>query len=88
MKRNPLFCLLQGVKVIEFVCRNPDLAQKAAYELGFIKRPKQVMYQLRIYLAPVKKIDYVAANRLFNLCITTNLRQPPSRQKKLINHLL
>lgn len=76
MKRNPVFCVLKGNKVIEYVGNDPNLAQKTSYELGFMPKPQKIRYQIKAYIAPIDKADYMTANRLFNLFLENNTRQP------------
>ncbi len=76
MKNNPAYCLLRGRKVIEFVRADVTLAIKTAYELGLVKKPTRIQYQVTAYISPIEKADYMAANKLFNLFLTTNTRRP------------
>jgi hypothetical protein len=76
MKRSPEFCIRQGNKVIEYVSNDPNLAQKSSYELGFMIKPQQVRYQIKTYIVPINRADYMASNRLFKLFIEADNRQP------------
>lgn len=76
MKNNPVFCLIQGKKVIEFCNADVATATKAAYELGFVKKPKQIKYHILAHISTIEKADYMASNRLFNVFLKTNTRNP------------
>ncbi|MCF6177434.1 MAG: hypothetical protein L3J71_16895 [Victivallaceae bacterium] len=87
MKNNPVFCIRLGKKVIEYVGKDPALALKTSYELGFIPKPKQVRYQIKAHIAPIDKADYMAANSLFNLFLSTDTRNPSSQSVAWITKL-
>ena len=65
---DPAFCLKDGDKVVEF-CKVADsaLAIKAAYELGYVKKPTRVRYRLKAGVAAVRTADYAAFNELSNV---------------------
>ncbi|MCK4275006.1 MAG: hypothetical protein KAX78_00725, partial [Phycisphaerae bacterium] len=76
MKAHPAFCLRQGKRVIEYVGNDPSLATKVSYELGFLPKPKQILYRIVAHVATVDKADYMSFNKLFNLFLTTNRAAP------------
>ena len=40
-KSNPVFCLRNGNRVVEYVGKDPSLAIKTSYELSFTAKPKE-----------------------------------------------
>jgi Transglutaminase-like superfamily len=87
MKSNPSFCIRKGNRVIEYVSKDPALALKTSYELGFISKPKKVRYQIKACIAPIDKADYMASNSLFNLFLSTNTQNPSSQSVAWITKL-
>jgi transglutaminase-like putative cysteine protease len=59
------FCLRDGSRVVEF-CKVSEtaLAVKAAYELGYVKKPAHVRYRFAARVATVRAADYKAFNDL------------------------
>lgn len=76
MKNHPAFCLVEGNKVIEFCSNDATTAIKTSYELGFLKKPKQIRYCITAHISTVEKADYMSFNKLFNVFLTTNTRNP------------
>ena len=76
MKGDPAFCLVNGRKVIEFVGSDPAIAIKTSYELGFIRKPRQVRYRITAKVATIDRSDYMSFNELYNLCLSINARNP------------
>lgn len=76
MKNHPAYCLLRGRKVIEFCKADAAAATKTAFELGFRKKPKQIRYLVTAHIATIEKPDYMSANKLFNVFLKTNTRNP------------
>ena len=76
MKGHPAFCLRIGKRVIEYVGNDPALATKVSYELGFLKKPKQIRYRVSAQISTIDKADYMALNRLFNVFLTMDNRNP------------
>lgn len=87
MKGHPAFCLRHGNRVIEYVGDDPALATKASFELGFLPKPKQVRYRLIAHVATVDKADYMSFNKLFNLFLTTDTRNPSTQARASIARL-
>lgn len=75
-KENPAFCLISGLKVIEFCKADAITAIKTAYELGFSPKPKQVQYVITVDVATIDQADYMKFNELFNLFLNTNMENP------------
>ena len=71
-KGHPAFCVRRGKRVIEYVARDPALAVKTSYELGFVKKPRQVRYRIEADIVPLDKADYMSFNKLFNLFLRAN----------------
>ncbi|MHC4426907.1 MAG: transglutaminase domain-containing protein [Planctomycetota bacterium] len=76
MKRHPAFCLRIGKRVIEYVGNDPALATKTSYELGFLQKPKRIRYRIRADISTVDKADYMSFNRLFNIFVATDTKNP------------
>jgi hypothetical protein len=76
MKRHPAFCLRIGKRVIEYVGNDPALATKTSYELGFLQKPKQIRYRIRADISTIDKADYMSFNRLFNILLATDTKNP------------
>jgi transglutaminase superfamily protein len=76
MKNNPAFCLIRDKKVIEFCNADVATATKTAYEIGFVKKPKQIKYHITAHVSTIEQADYMAFNRLFNVFLKTNTRNP------------
>jgi len=70
LRRNPAFCLRKGKRVIEFPGTNAALATKASYELGFVKKPRRILYRLEAEIVPVAKADYMALTKVLNLVLS------------------
>lgn len=73
-KGNPHFCLLKRNQVIEFYGNNLTTAdvRKTAFELGFVKKPKAVAYQVKGSVTPISQADYMVLDLLFNLLLSSN----------------
>lgn len=69
--------LRNGKTVVEFVCDDLRLVNRAGYVLGF--RPRVVTYRISFEAAPIKKADYMAWNSLFNLLLAW--RENPARRE-------
>lgn len=76
MKNHPAFCLIRDKKVIEFCNADVSTAIKTAYELGFTSKPRKVHYGLTAHVSTVDKGDYMSFNKLFNVFLQTNTRDP------------
>ncbi len=76
MKGHPAFCLRIGKRVIEFVGNDPALATKTSYELGFLKKPREIRYRITAQISTVDKSDYMSFNKLFNLFMATDPKNP------------
>jgi hypothetical protein len=87
MKGHPAFCLRIGKRVIEFVGNDPALATKTSYELGFIKKPNQIRYRVTAQISTIDKSDYMSFNKLFNLFLATDLKNPGKEASSEITRL-
>lgn len=76
MKADPAFCLQKSKRVIEFVGNDAALARKTSYELGFLNKPKQIRYRIVAHISAVDKADYMSFNRLFNIFLATDSKNP------------
>ena len=76
MKGHPAFCLRIKNRVIEFVGNDPALAVKTSYELGFLKKPRVVRYRIKAEISTIDKADYMSFNRLFNIFLSTDSKNP------------
>lgn len=76
MKGHPAFCLRIGKRVIEFVGNNPALAIKTSYELGFLQKPSRIRYRITARISTIDKADYMSFNRLFNMFLATDSKNP------------
>jgi hypothetical protein len=72
MKGHPAFCLRIGKRVVEFVGNDPALATKTSYELGFLKKPREIRYRITAQISTVDKADYMSFNKLFNVFLATD----------------
>jgi len=76
MKGHPAFCLRIGKRVIEFVGNDPALAIKTSYELGFLKKPGRIRYRITAQISTIDKADYMSSNKLFNIFLSTDSKNP------------
>jgi len=76
MKGHPAFCLRTGKRVIEFVGNDPALAIKTSYELGFLKKPSEIRYRIKAQISTVDKSDYMSFNKLSNMFMATDPKNP------------
>ncbi|MHC4086027.1 MAG: transglutaminase domain-containing protein [Planctomycetota bacterium] len=76
MKGHPAFCLRIGKRVIEFVGNDPTLAIKTSYELGFLKKPREIRYRITAEISTIDKSDYMSFNKLFNIFLATDSKNP------------
>jgi len=76
MKGHPAFCLRTGKRVIEFVGNDPALAIKTSYELGFLQKPRRVRYRITAQISTIDKADYMSFNKLFNMFLATDPKNP------------
>jgi len=76
MKGHPAFCLRTGKKIIEFVGNDPALATKTSYELGFLKKPGRIHYRITAQISTVDKSDYMSFNKLSNMFMATDPKNP------------
>ncbi|MHC4110041.1 MAG: transglutaminase domain-containing protein [Planctomycetota bacterium] len=76
MKGHPAFCLRIGKRVIEFVGNDPALAIKTSYELGFLKKPREIRYRIKAEISTIDKSDYMSFNKLFNMFLSTDSENP------------
>jgi hypothetical protein len=76
MKGHPAFCLRIGKRVIEFVGNDPALATKTSYELGFLKKPREIRYRITAQISTIDKSDYMSFNKLFNMFLSTDSKNP------------
>ena len=72
-KHNLAFCLRKGNCVVEFVARDTAHAIKTSYELGFVPKPKHVLYRVTAKLATLDKTDYMACNAILSSLINRPL---------------
>ncbi len=82
------FCLRDGDKVVEF-CKVLDsaLATKAAYELGYIKKPARVRYRITAGMATVRTADYEAFNELSQAFFAADPDKPSAETVKRVTEL-
>ena len=76
MKGHPAFCLRIGKKVVEFVGNDPALATKTSYELGFLKKPREIRYRIKAQFSTIDKSDYMSFNKLFNTFMAADPKNP------------
>ncbi|MHC4735756.1 MAG: transglutaminase domain-containing protein, partial [Planctomycetota bacterium] len=76
MKGHPAFCLKIKKRVIEFVGNDPALATKTSYELGFLKKPGRIRYRITAHISTIDKADYMSSNKLFNMFLSTDSKNP------------
>jgi len=76
MKGHPAFCLKIKKRVIEFVGNDPALAIKTSYELGFLKKPGRIRYRITAHISTIDKADYMSSNKLFNMFLSTDSKNP------------
>jgi len=76
MKGHPAFCLRIGKRVVEFVGNDPALAIKTSYELGFLKKPGRIRYRIMAHICTIDKADYMSLNKLFNMFLSTDSKNP------------
>lgn len=76
MKGHPAFCLRMGKRVIEFVGNDPALAIKTSYELGFLRKPREISYRVTARISTIDKADYMSFNKLFNVFLATDPKNP------------
>jgi len=76
MKGHPAFCLRIKKRVIEFVGNDPALATKTSYELGFLQKPRRIRYRITAHISTIDKADYMSFNRLFNMFLSTDSKNP------------
>lgn len=76
MKGHPAFCLRIKKRVIEFVGNDPALATKTSYELGFLKKPGRIRYRITAQISTIDKSDYMSFNKLFNMFLATDPKNP------------
>ncbi len=67
LKQDPAFCLRRGKRVIEFVGVDATLARKASFELGFVKKPRRILYRLEAEVVPLVKADYMKLTKVLTL---------------------
>ena len=87
MKGHPAFCLKIGKRVIEFVGNDPALAIKTSYELGFLKKPGLIRYRITAQISTIDKSDYMSSNRLFNMFLVTDSKNPDKEAVSEITRL-
>jgi hypothetical protein len=87
MKGHPAFCLRTGKRVIEFVGNDPALAIKTSYELGFLKKPREIRYRITAQISTIDKADYMSFNRLFNIFLSTDPKNPGKESVSEITRL-
>ncbi|MCM8813382.1 MAG: transglutaminase-like domain-containing protein [Candidatus Omnitrophica bacterium] len=87
MKQHPALCVQSGEQVIEFVGASVPVAVKLAYELGFVAKPRQLVYRVVAPLALVDKADYGSGSELFNLLAQASGRQSSEAAMSRINEL-
>ena len=76
MKGHPAFCLRIGKRVVEFVGNDPALAIKTSYELGFLQKPSRIRYRITARISTIDKADYMSSNKLFNIFLATDSKNP------------
>ena len=76
MKGHPAFCLRIGKRVVEFVGNDPALATKTSYELGFLPKPGRIRYRITAQISTIEKADYMSSNKLFNMFLATDSKNP------------
>jgi hypothetical protein len=76
MKGHPAFCLRIGKRVVEFVGNDPALATKTSYELGFLKKPREIRYRITAQISTIDKSDYMSFNKLSNMFMATDPKNP------------
>lgn len=76
MKGHPAFCLKIKKRVVEFVGNDPALAIKTSYELGFLKKPGRIRYRITAQISTIDKSDYMSFNKLFNMFLSTDSKNP------------
>jgi len=87
MKGHPAFCLRIGKRVVEFVGNDPALAIKTSYELGFLKKPREIRYRITAQISTVDKADYMSFNKLFNMFLATDPKNPGKENLSEITRL-
>jgi hypothetical protein len=87
MKGHPAFCLRFGKRVIEFVGNDPALAIKTSYELGFLTKPSQIRYRITAQISTIDKSDYMSFNKLFNMFMATDPKNPSKEALSEITRL-
>ncbi|MFA5189487.1 MAG: transglutaminase-like domain-containing protein [Verrucomicrobiia bacterium] len=75
-KNHPAFCLQRGRKVVEFCRCDAATAIKAAYELGFVRKPSRVLYRITAQIATIRTADYMAFNELCRAFFSTDANRP------------
>jgi hypothetical protein len=89
MKTNAAFCLLDGRTVVEFSrAHDAATAIKAAYELGFVQKPKRVTYRITANVAAVRTADYMAFNELSQAFFATDWQDPSQESRRRIESLV
>jgi hypothetical protein len=76
MKGHPAFCLKIKKRVVEFVGNDPALAIKTSYELGFLKKPGRIRHRITARISTIDKADYMSFNKLFNMFLSTDSKNP------------
>lgn len=75
-KSHPAFCLLRDRRVIEFCKCDAAAATKAAWEIGFVPKPREVRYRVTARVATVDGGDYMTLNPLFNALLAAEAKNP------------
>jgi RNA polymerase sigma factor (sigma-70 family) len=57
-------------------CPDPALAVKTSYELGFLKKPREIRYRITAQFSTIDKADYMSFNKLFNVFLATDPKNP------------
>ncbi|MCO6453944.1 MAG: hypothetical protein J5I93_01405 [Pirellulaceae bacterium] len=71
---NPAFVLRDGNTLVELVCNDIRTALRAPYFLGL--KPSVANYRVTFRAAPLASCDYMAWNRMFNLFLQLERKQP------------
>jgi hypothetical protein len=83
--KKPPYLHRNGLRIVEYVLSAEDeaLARKTSWELGLEPRPSEVRYRVTAKLATIDRSDDMAANPLFEACLSRNLRNTPEIQAKI-----
>lgn len=87
LRGHPAFCLREGRTVVEFAKTSRSVALKAAWELGFTKKPEEVRYRVVANVATIEKADYKAFNALFNALSLADPKAPGRKEAARIEEL-